>query len=63
MHRESEKVGQLALGTIVPVSAGATLESGLERVKFDSKHTIVLSCEPIIVDVDCAQMSRSQLAA
>lgn len=37
-RRESEKVGQLALGSIVPISASGKLESGLERVKFESEQ-------------------------
>ena len=35
-ERESEKVGSLDPGSIVPISAAATLESGVERVRFES---------------------------
>eukprot|EP01046_Picozoa_sp_COSAG06_P020100 COSAG06_NODE_1458_length_9400_cov_237.814717_3_plen_479_part_00 len=35
-ERQSEKVGQLDPGAVVPVSFAATLDSGVERVRFES---------------------------
>lgn len=36
VERQSEKVGSLEAGSVVPISAAATLESGVERVRFES---------------------------
>jgi hypothetical protein len=55
-ERQSEKVGQLDPGAVVPVSFAATLESGVERVRFESasrRPVSSLSRSPPLTNLWC----------